>query len=332
MRTGDSASVGDGGEPVIVHDAIVHDAIVLAGGRGRRLGGLGKAELSVGGLPLLDRALAAASGARRRVVVGPARLARDGVPAVQEDPPFGGPVAGIDAGLTHLGQDGDLPVLVLACDHPLAAPAVPDLLATLAATPGADGAQLVSAEGLGQPLVAVYRRQALVLALRRCRAGTDVAGVSGVHGAAVRRLVHGLTLTGVPDRHGAAEDADTWDAVARLDHALREDHTMTHAAGSPSPGSRSTGAGPAPLDSELDRWVATLVEELGVDPAAVDVAALLDLAREVAHGIARPAAPLTGFLVGYAVGAGDGDREASERVVRRVASLARGWTAGLDRE
>jgi hypothetical protein len=33
---------------------------------------------------------------------------------------------------------------------------------------------------------------------------------------------------------------------------------------------------------------------------------VLDLAREAAHGVARPAAPLTTFLAGYALGAGPG--------------------------
>ena len=33
---------------------------------------------------------------------------------------------------------------------------------------------------------------------------------------------------------------------------------------------------------------------------------VLDLAREAAHGVARPAAPLTTFLAGYALGAGAG--------------------------
>src|SRR5690606_32303891 len=80
----------------------VHDALVLAGGAGRRLGGASKPEVLIGGVSLLDRVLEATARARRVVVVGPSRLARPGVPTVMEEPPGGGPVAGIDAGLRFL--------------------------------------------------------------------------------------------------------------------------------------------------------------------------------------------------------------------------------------
>jgi hypothetical protein len=52
----------------------------------------------------------------------------------------------------------------------------------------------------------------------------------------------------------------------------------------------------------LDSWVTELAEALGVDPAIVDREALLDLARDAAHGVARPAAPLTTFVAGLAAG------------------------------
>jgi Domain of unknown function (DUF6457) len=48
----------------------------------------------------------------------------------------------------------------------------------------------------------------------------------------------------------------------------------------------------------LDDWVTAVSAELGIGP--LDSAAVLDLARDVAHGIARPAAPLTCLLVGLA--------------------------------
>ena len=54
----------------------------------------------------------------------------------------------------------------------------------------------------------------------------------------------------------------------------------------------------------LDEWVAEAADLLGIDPADVPVATVLDLARRVAHGVARPAAPVTTFLLGLAVGAG----------------------------
>ncbi|MBE1876959.1 molybdenum cofactor guanylyltransferase [Myceligenerans pegani] len=88
-----------------------YDAIVLAGGRASRLGGVAKPGLlSDDGVPLLHLALDAAGDARRIAVVGPDDLA-DAVAAhpaaprtmlTREDPPYGGPVAGIAAGLAAL--------------------------------------------------------------------------------------------------------------------------------------------------------------------------------------------------------------------------------------
>jgi hypothetical protein len=65
----------------------------------------------------------------------------------------------------------------------------------------------------------------------------------------------------------------------------------------------------------LDEWVARVSSEL--DIGEVDVAAVLDLARDVAHGVARPAAPLTCLLVGLAARDAD-DLPAVIEQVRRL--------------
>ncbi|WP_045876025.1 DUF6457 domain-containing protein [Pseudofrankia sp. DC12] len=73
----------------------------------------------------------------------------------------------------------------------------------------------------------------------------------------------------------------------------------------------------------LEDWVGRVGDVLGLDPAAVDVAQLLDLTREVAHGVARPAAPLTAFLVGLAAGrAGGGPAAVADAVATVRAALA----------
>ena len=69
----------------------------------------------------------------------------------------------------------------------------------------------------------------------------------------------------------------------------------------------------------LESWLAEVGEALGVDPGSVDVSALLDLTRDVAHSVARPAGPLTTFLVGLAVGRHGLDRA---EAIARVAELA----------
>ena len=55
----------------------------------------------------------------------------------------------------------------------------------------------------------------------------------------------------------------------------------------------------------LEEWVELVRVELGLDLGATPVRDIvLDLARDAAHGVARPAAPLTTFLLGVAVGQG----------------------------
>ena len=74
----------------------------------------------------------------------------------------------------------------------------------------------------------------------------------------------------------------------------------------------------------LEAWTEAACAELGIDPAAADVRAVLDLARDVAHHVARPAAPLTAYLAGVAVGRG----EPADSVSQRLRLLAAGWDAG----
>ena len=64
------------------------------------------------------------------------------------------------------------------------------------------------------------------------------------------------------------------------------------------------------MTNPLDAWVDELATALGVDPTATDVPLLLDVARDAAHGVARPAAPLTTFLVGLAAGQNGGTHDA----------------------
>jgi len=75
--------------------------------------------------------------------------------------------------------------------------------------------------------------------------------------------------------------------------------------------------------STLQDWTDAVVEALGL-PEPPDVRLVLDLAREVAHGVERPAAPLTTYLAGQAVARGADPRE----VAARLGALAAGWPAG----
>jgi hypothetical protein len=65
----------------------------------------------------------------------------------------------------------------------------------------------------------------------------------------------------------------------------------------------------------LDEWVTEVSAALGL--GAIDATAVLDLARDVAHGVARPAAPLTCLLVGLAANSADD----LDRVIDQVRTL-----------
>jgi Domain of unknown function (DUF6457) len=73
----------------------------------------------------------------------------------------------------------------------------------------------------------------------------------------------------------------------------------------------------------LDDWTADACRALGLDPNDVDVPLVLDLARDVAHGVLRPAAPLSAYLLGFSVGRGADPKTAADALT----SLAAEWSA-----
>jgi hypothetical protein len=75
--------------------------------------------------------------------------------------------------------------------------------------------------------------------------------------------------------------------------------------------------------SPLDDWVAAVSAALGLDHSALQVPEVLDLARDVAHGVTRPAAPVTAFLVGLAAGRAGGDATAVRASTDTVLALLR---------
>jgi hypothetical protein len=72
----------------------------------------------------------------------------------------------------------------------------------------------------------------------------------------------------------------------------------------------------------VDHWIAAACAELGLTPGDVPVKAILDLARDAAHQVERPAAPVTAFVLGLAVGRGQDPAEATARLQQ----LAARWT------
>lgn len=79
----------------------------------------------------------------------------------------------------------------------------------------------------------------------------------------------------------------------------------------------------------LEEWTAAVRAGLGLDPGplgAADSKTVLDVARDVAHAVDRPAAPLTAYLLGVAVGRGLALPDASAR----IQALAAAWTEGRE--
>src|SRR5215831_12676581 len=76
----------------------------------------------------------------------------------------------------------------------------------------------------------------------------------------------------------------------------------------------------APMTT-LQTWIASACAELGLEQSVVDERVVLNLARDVAHRVDRPAAPVTAFLLGVAVGAGEGLEPTADRLL----ALASRW-------
>lgn len=262
---GNGSTTGSPDPPGTAHGGRL-DVVVLAGGTGRRLGGASKPDVVARGARPLDHVLAGlsgltdlaepASGAEptgrsapekrspavatvatvgRVVVVAPAEVALPaGVLRALEDPPLGGPVAGIAAGLARLaefsGSSGSpgspgraAPAAhaaraaapaeltaVVTCDAPESGRALPALVAAARNAQDADGACALDGDHV-QYLLGVYRTAALT----QCVA----PGGAALRDVSVRRALGGLSVVHVDlgELRSAARDLDTWEDVRAWD-------------------------------------------------------------------------------------------------------------------
>lgn len=280
------SSLGDGAS------ALKYDAIILAGGRGSRLGGVSKADLVVGGVRLLDRVIAAVPDAATVVVVGRVDVP-DGVRLTLETPAGSGPAAGLVAGLDAIPEPAPW-TLVLACDLPDAPAAVAALRA--AASEGGSAYALRGRDQHPQWLLGLYDSAAL----RRA-----AAAYGDPRNRSVRGMLGPLEPELVAADDASGDDLDTWADHARWNAHLRRRNAMRQ------PEDRDTWA----------PFVERACAALGVVPALVDMEAVLDMTREIAHAGARPMAPVSAYILGIAVGRG-GDPEYLRRVLEDAANAA----------
>jgi molybdenum cofactor guanylyltransferase len=129
-------------------------AAILAGGRARRLGGVNKGALDIGGAPIIDRQLKTLAALTSDIfVVGrpDAFWTERGLPVIEDEIADAGPLGGIYTALVHSPADR---TLVVGCDMPFLAV---DFLERLQAVTEADVVVARSARGI-EPLCAVYSR------------------------------------------------------------------------------------------------------------------------------------------------------------------------------
>jgi molybdopterin-guanine dinucleotide biosynthesis protein A len=154
--------------------------LILAGGRGRRMGGSDKALVELAGQPLLAQVCARLKPQASPLIISangdPARFAVFGLTVLaDETAAFAGPLAGILAAMDHLAAGGSGVAHLLSA--PTDCPFLPgDLAARLSAAMRETGAAVVFASSAGRdhPVVALWSltlRDALRQALAQGRNG-----------------------------------------------------------------------------------------------------------------------------------------------------------------
>lgn len=179
--------------------------IILTGGTGARLGGADKASLTVEGLTLLNRILSQTH--LPAIVAGRETATMRPVLFRSEDPPSGGPVAGIAAALAWV----DTPLVgILAVDMPEAAPVLQAALTELRVQADADAVVPLDAAGRRQPLCSAWRTAALRAALPQ-----------DPHGQPMRALLEQVTVHEWQVSLGTLPREDL-DALPRQDDVIGE--------------------------------------------------------------------------------------------------------------
>ena len=266
----------------------IPDSIIVAGGKATRMGGLDKAMLPLGlsGKTLLEDIIKSCPG-KVFVVGNPREIGIDGadVTWIPDLNPGGGPAAGLWSGLTSATSEY---VFISAADQTLSSDTVSALNT---AALGNDGAWVVRSDGSGQPLCACVRTDLL----RELLAPTQGVNQSPL------RLLSMLKMVGVNVNPDQVVDFDSWQDVAKAVN------------------------GSEAMDQITQMWMTRVATLLDVDPHEVLTSELLDLTREVAHGVERKSAPLTTFLLGYAAGKDSLSSDEVRKLIETVSNAVAEW-------
>ena len=271
-------------------------AIILTGGKSTRFGS-DKSTAKMGELTLLSRILSDLPPGMEILIVGPEirDLVRD-LKFVRENPPGGGPVAALDAGVKLIKTEF---VAVIATDMPFAGRAISNLLSFLDAAK--DGVIPLDAEGVDQTLCAIYRTASLRQAL---------AKLGNPQGCSMRSLIALLDIRRVElpiSLESTLLDIDTpedmYQAIEKMGRESSEKNFYVEEG-----------------SEKMNEWIEEVKKELGLS-ININIESILDIARDAAHSVERKAAPVTTFLLGYAVAAGADVEVATEK----IAELAKNW-------
>lgn len=192
-------------------------AIVLAGGRGSRLGA-DKTRVVVGGETLLARVIAAVRGGAvtsEVIVAGPAAVVPDGCIGVREEPAFCGPLAALAAALPRVTADR---VLVLACD--LVRPAAVVALLTDAGLGEGETVALKDPDGRPQWLAGNYCVRTLHAAVAEVEAREG-----SVANLPLRAVTGALDVRWLDASAAATADIDTPADLAAAQRAAETERT-----------------------------------------------------------------------------------------------------------
>jgi molybdopterin-guanine dinucleotide biosynthesis protein A len=255
--------------------------VVLSGGRASRLG-RDKASTSINGVNMIERVLREIPQEARVIVVGayPAGSKRD-VIVTREEPLGAGPLAALAAGLAHVTDEK---FLLLATDMPFVGDLGTKLMKILdGISAEADAVVPSDKEGKLQPLCAAYRTEAVRKACTR---------IGDLTNGSMKRLLAEL-------RYQSYDAQDNW-ALSDVDTITNLEVARAHAR-------IIEGA------EMMNDWIADVKAALGLT-VEVDVDLLLDVARDAAHNVTRPAAPVTTYLLGIAVANGADVKTAAAKI------------------
>ncbi len=280
------------------------DAIVFAGGRGSRLGGIDKATLILDDKRMVSRVIEAArnSKARKVIVVGPKHAGSLADFTTREEPPFAGPLSALAAGF----EAAEAPwVMLLPCDLVHPEEVVKQLLLGLktAVEKEYEGVVLLDDEDQIQWLTALVGADALHKELTNEALGS-------LENKPAKAVLSQMRLLRIPAATESTADIDTHEQLEKAKVNIRKGRTMTS----------SSNSHPA----ILDEWLAVVADNFGLEATEVSIPQILNVAADVAHSVARPAAPLSTFLLGLALGKSAGATSLDD-LAKNLSALAKSW-------